>query len=196
MDMMIENPSQVSQFMSIGEKVILRIAEMFPSIVDTFFVVSGALVCCKCLNLFRMEKFCYWKFVVERFLRFTPALGTVFMFFMSSLPKVLVDGPQMQYMQEEVDECRKSWLLSLLLVSNFHDDLVDELNHFFIKLLIFIIFLSKCLRHTWYTATDFQLFIASPVVIYCLFKYERKFLKVIAFIVLVGQINIFLAKYK
>lgn len=53
MDMMIENPDVMSLFMSFGERLILSMARMFTTIVDTFFVVSGILVTQKCLKLFK-----------------------------------------------------------------------------------------------------------------------------------------------
>jgi hypothetical protein len=51
------------------------------------------------------------------------------MFFMSSLPKrFLVDGPQTSELEEELEECRKHWVPSLLLFGNFGDGLVSKVK--------------------------------------------------------------------
>jgi peptidoglycan/LPS O-acetylase OafA/YrhL len=52
MDMMIDHPQQMRLFMSLEEKAILRMAQMFTSVVDSFFVISGILVTEKCTRLF------------------------------------------------------------------------------------------------------------------------------------------------
>ncbi|KAG5682579.1 hypothetical protein PVAND_011924 [Polypedilum vanderplanki] len=175
MNMMIEYPNQMKLFMSFEEKIILRIAEMYTSIVDTFFVVSGILVSIKCMKLFKNQKFNYLNFCFSRFSRFVPPLTIIFLFFMSTLPKLIINGPQMSEFEEELEDCRESWIKSLFLLGNFSENL--------------------CLRHTWYATVDFQLFIISPAIIYGLFKFGQNFVKMIVVIILLGQINIFILKF-
>ncbi|KAL7028544.1 hypothetical protein ACKWTF_005887 [Chironomus riparius] len=174
MDMIIENSNVIREFMSSEERLILRISEMFTSVVDIFFLISGLLVAIKCLRLFKEHNFSFMKHCSARFLRFLPVLAIIIAFFMSTWPKMLANGPQTIEFKEELEDCKKNWLRSLLLVGNFNSNF--------------------CLRHTWYTSTDFQLFIISPAIVYGLFKFKRKFLKIIAFIIVVGQINIFVHK--
>jgi hypothetical protein len=57
-------------------------------------------------------------------MRFTPSLAVLFMIFMSSFPKKFVSGPQMSDVDDEQKECRESWVWSLLLLKNFHENLV------------------------------------------------------------------------
>lgn len=52
MDMMIDNPIEYVKLMSSGQKIILKFAQMFTSVVDIFFLISGILVTQKCLKLF------------------------------------------------------------------------------------------------------------------------------------------------
>jgi hypothetical protein len=74
-------------------------------------------------TLFR-KKFNFLKFGLSRFMRFTPSLAVLFMIFMSSFPKKFVSGPQMSDVDDEQKECRESWVWSLLLLKNFHENLV------------------------------------------------------------------------
>ena len=53
MDMIVENSNVIREFMSSEERLILRISEMFTSIVDIFFLISGMLVAVKCLRMFK-----------------------------------------------------------------------------------------------------------------------------------------------
>ncbi|XP_070502427.1 nose resistant to fluoxetine protein 6-like [Chironomus tepperi] len=176
MDMIVENSNVIREFMSSEEKFILRISEMFTSVVDIFFLISGMLVTMKCLRLFKENNFSFIKHCASRFLRFVPALAIIIAFFMSTWPKILANGPQTFEFKDELEDCRRNWMRSLLLVGNINGNF--------------------CLRHTWYTSTDFQLFIISPAIVYGLFKFKRKFLKIIAFIIVVGQINIFVHKLR
>jgi peptidoglycan/LPS O-acetylase OafA/YrhL len=123
-DMMIEHPSQAKQFMSFGGKMIIKVAEMFTSVVDTFFVVSGVLVTKKCLKMFEKKNFSFIRNCAPRFIRFTVSLAIIFMIFMSSLHKIFGHGPQLDELIAEVKDCKENWLPSLLLVGNLNEKIV------------------------------------------------------------------------
>jgi peptidoglycan/LPS O-acetylase OafA/YrhL len=82
------------------------------------------------------------------------------MFFASSLPRYIIDGPFVGNMTSEVRKCHKWWWSSLLFIQNYMN----------LK--------ENCLNHTWYLSVDWQLFLVTPVIVGMLWKFGRKFLVV------------------
>lgn len=52
-------------------------------------------------------------------MRYIPTLAVLLLFFMSSLPFYLVEGPSMGFLENQVEACKSYWWSSLLLVQNY-----------------------------------------------------------------------------
>ena len=86
------------------------------------------------------HNFSFTKHCTSRFLRFVPSLAIMIAFFMSTWPKMLTNGPQTFEFKEELEDCKKNWLRSLLLVGNFNGIFVSfYISHScYLRIFIFI----------------------------------------------------------
>ena len=131
--------------------------------VDTFFVLSGALV--SYLSIREMEsrqgKFPLILFYLHRLLRLSPTYYlTVFLYF-KVLPYV---GSGPLWFFTDFSRCEKYWWTNLLYINNFYPvSLVDQ-----------------CYLVTWYLANDMQFFIISPIFLLLLYRFWKIGLATIA----------------
>ena len=75
-------PSNMSAVIALGDRLSFQAVAATPFAVDTFFFISGFLVCYSCLNMLNRRKSFPWlKFYLHRYLRITPAYAFVMMIF-------------------------------------------------------------------------------------------------------------------
>ncbi|XP_075211143.1 nose resistant to fluoxetine protein 6-like [Lycorma delicatula] len=117
--------------------------------VDTFFVISGMLVSYTFLKKINKEKsFNVVKFCLHRYMRLTPALAGLVLFY-ATLSDRLCDGPLCSLYYDVIKKpCVKNWWASLIYINNYYD---SE---------------NMCAAQTWYTSVDMQLFWLSPILLY------------------------------
>ncbi|XP_044254647.1 nose resistant to fluoxetine protein 6-like [Tribolium madens] len=124
--------------------------------VETFFCIGGVLV--SYLQLKYSEKYqinIFW-FYLHRIFRLTPALFVVVLLYLSVL-KYICEGPFWPLMLNYfVDNCHKTWWMTLLFVSNY-------LN-----------IGAQCVTHSWYLAVDTQLYLIAPFLIFNLKKHTTR----------------------
>ncbi|GAB0098061.1 nose resistant to fluoxetine protein 6 [Sergentomyia squamirostris] len=128
-----------------------------PLLVDTFLLLSGFLFAR--LLLVELEKrkgkvnfgFLY----IFRYIRLTPAYMAVLFLYMVLLQK-LGSGPMWDArIGLEQERCSSSWWLNLLYLNNYIG--TDKL----------------CMFQSWYLATDTQLFILAPLLLYPLWRWRK-----------------------
>ncbi|CAL8129603.1 unnamed protein product [Orchesella dallaii] len=123
--------------------------------VDTFFVLSGMLVC---YNLFKMfdktkGKLNVPMFYVHRYLRLTPTYA-ILVGIMATIIPYLGNGPYWAVMTRWGNICENNWWTNLLYVNNF-------VNTSWL-----------CQGEAWYLANDMQFYVVSPFIIYPMWKWE------------------------
>ena len=106
---------------------------------------------------------------INRYVRYIPAVLVLIMFFSSSLPRYIVSGPFLGNITYEVGKCKKWWWSSLLFVQNY------------------VNLKENCLNQTWYLSADFQLFLITPIVVFMLKKFGRKFMVGMAVLIVAFQ---------
>ncbi|XP_063232231.1 nose resistant to fluoxetine protein 6-like [Bacillus rossius redtenbacheri] len=133
-------------------------------VVDTFFTISGYLLCWACLNAGRRDAGLLLA-CANRYVRLIPALMTVVAFEAFFLFN-LYSGPLWkESIGSEVENCRSNWWTNALLVNNYvHQQ-------------------SPCVDTAWYVACDFQLFIVSCA----LLKFVKR-MKEYGFMLLLGAV--------
>lgn len=118
--------------------------------VDTFFFMSGLLVCYVSMkSLESVTKKWSWLliFYVHRYVRLTPLMMAV-IFNCALFLRYISSGPNwMASILMFDDWCRKQWWTNALYIHNFYNT-----N-------------SMCLSHSWYLATDFQMFLVAPLIL-------------------------------
>lgn len=130
---------------------------------DTFLLLSGTLLAVSFLRSARALPgaasarlpFSPLSFYWHRYARLTPVYAVCVWFYASMLPR-LGNGPTWDVgVGKESDNCVANWWTNLAYVNNFM-----QLN-------------GPCMSHTWYLATDMQLFWMSPVVLVPLVRWPR-----------------------
>ncbi|XP_075210578.1 nose resistant to fluoxetine protein 6-like [Lycorma delicatula] len=117
--------------------------------VDTFFIMSGMLLSYTFLKKINKEKsFNVVKFYLHRYIRLTPALAGLVLFY-ATLSDRLCDGPLCPLYYDTIKKpCVKNWWASLIYINNYYDS--DNM----------------CAVQSWYTSVDMQLFWLSPILLY------------------------------
>lgn len=103
-----------------------------------------------------MSSFTFFLVLIKtKLLRLTPAYLAVIGLYATWLTK-LGDGPLWDSrMTLEQQRCRDSWWKNLLYINNYYGN--DRL----------------CMFQSWYLATDTQLFVLAPLLIYPLWRYRK-----------------------
>ena len=134
--------------------------------VDTFFLLSGLLV--SYLTLKRIDKkgmglMDIMMFYVHRYIRLTPSLLLVILFYTNIFP-IIVKQP-MGFTISEInvipEKCIDYWWPTLLYINNFYPDHVED----------------GCIGWTWYLANDMQFYIISPGILLLMVLVEKKLCK-------------------
>ncbi|XP_069691619.1 nose resistant to fluoxetine protein 6-like [Periplaneta americana] len=125
--------------------------------VDTFFVMSGMLLCYLVLKGLDIGKpFNIPLFYFHRLLRLTPLLGIAILIHASIIDK-FGSGPLWDYVYGSAEKkyCVDNWWSTLLHVQNYVN--LEE----------------SCITPSWYLAVDTQLYIISPIFLLSLRKWPR-----------------------
>lgn len=119
---------------------------------DTFLFMSGFLASYRMLHVYAYQgdapsgvgAVCEWvRLIVRRYLRLTPLLGLVVVFYIVALPS-MVEGPLWDLWNESTGSCSNDWWTILVYGNNFQT--------------------TNCMSWLWYTATDMQLFLIAPII--------------------------------
>uniref|UniRef100_A0A182PNQ7 Nose resistant-to-fluoxetine protein N-terminal domain-containing protein n=1 Tax=Anopheles epiroticus TaxID=199890 RepID=A0A182PNQ7_9DIPT len=129
-----------------------------PLLVDTFLLLSGFLFAR--LLLLELDKrkgrVNFALLYAFRYIRLTPAYLAVIAIYATWLPH-LGEGPLWtERMQLEQHRCRQSWWLNLLYVNNYFG--TDNV----------------CMFQSWYLATDTQLFLLAPLLLYPMWRFGHR----------------------
>ncbi|XP_063914236.1 nose resistant to fluoxetine protein 6-like [Zophobas morio] len=123
-----------------------------PFAVDTFFSISGMLVVVVGLKVFDMRPVHWALLYMHRILRIGPALLAIIAVNVTFV-KYMVEGPYVVHILHELKtQCENNWWTTLFFVNNFVRNS------------------ERCVPHTWYLSIDTQLYLATPLLIYCLRK--------------------------
>lgn len=125
---------------------------------DTFLLLSGFLFARLILIELdkRRGKINFFVLYIFRYIRLTPAYAAVMALYATWLPR-LGSGPLWdQRMLLEQSRCQSSWWLNALYINNY---VGAE---------------RMCMFQSWYLATDTQLFVLAPLLLYPLWKYSRR----------------------
>ncbi|XP_065346750.1 nose resistant to fluoxetine protein 6-like [Cloeon dipterum] len=116
--------------------------------VDSFLLLGGALRTYNMIEKLERKKFFYFKDVIQRYLRLTPALAVIIAFYATIFP-LLGSGPTwFKDVGVHMEVCKENWPLNLLYVNNIIDS--DRL----------------CIVQTWYLGADMQLYLLAPLIVY------------------------------
>jgi len=121
---------------------------------DTFFFMGGFFATYRLLHVFAFRGHAPTRFgalrlslklILRRYLRLTPLLALVMLFYLACLPDVF-DGPIWSHWQRHshYQDCSSEWWTILVYGQNYVG--------------------GNCMSWTWYTATDMQLFAMSPFI--------------------------------
>ncbi|CAB3382226.1 Hypothetical predicted protein [Cloeon dipterum] len=150
-----------------------------PIVVDTFFTISGFLVCYLLLQEFnrRNGKLSFIALYIHRYVRLTPVYMVVLGFYATVLAKI-GSGPLWQRkVGVEVERCVASWWANILYINNYVN--TDQL----------------CMFQSWYITCDFHLFIISPPIIWLLWKKPRWGEISLAFVTVISVLVAFFVTY-
>ncbi|XP_063215655.1 nose resistant to fluoxetine protein 6-like [Bacillus rossius redtenbacheri] len=131
---------------------------------DTFLLVSGFVLSYTVLRyLDKTSTLNIPIFYLERYLRLTPVYAVI-IFFHATVMVHMGSGPRWFHaMQTERENCLKYWWSNLLYVNNY----VGQSK-------------NMCLETGWYLAVDMQLYVASPLLLYPLWRRPRAGLALLA----------------
>ena len=147
--------------------------------VDIFFVISGYLICSIIFKeLLEKKSFSFKNFFVRRARRILPAL--IFLIFVSSFFSYFILQPS------ALSNFSKSSISSIFFSSNIFFWQVDSMYMAESQLL-------NPLLHTWSLSVEEQFYLFFPVVIFLIFKIDKKFL--FPFILLLMFLSIFSTWY-
>ncbi|CAB4019542.1 nose resistant to fluoxetine 6-like [Paramuricea clavata] len=110
--------------------------------VDTFFFLSGLLLAYTCFRKLEKSegKFNWFLFYFHRYVRLTPSLMFVILFYVKLKP-FLAFSPLWTLQKDE--HCSKYWWTNLIYINNFYPTR----------------FTDECVGWTWYLANDMQFYI-------------------------------------
>lgn len=122
--------------------------------VDTFFLVSAALITLSLLRLLKksgMPKWYFWPLMyLERYLRLIPPYIMIFLLYIFVVPYI-GRGPlwSADDFPMKNSDCHNYWWAYFLLINNFVPNGKG----------------TRCLGYYWYVSNDFQLFLIAPLMI-------------------------------
>ncbi|PNF21736.1 hypothetical protein B7P43_G10360 [Cryptotermes secundus] len=129
-----------------------------PLSVDTFFVLSGLLLGYIFLKQMKHKTsgFNIPMFYVHRYIRLTPPYAIVILF-IATLYRYVGSGPLLPVTANQMaEDCQSNWWRNILYINNYFD--INQM----------------CVPQSWYLSVDMQLFLLSPIVLYPLWKWPRK----------------------
>lgn len=134
--------------------------------VDTFFLMSGTLVCLSVLKqMSQTGKFNAALYYLHRIIRLLPPIAMTDAF-LATVSGLLVTGPLAGlYRSFYLKGCRHSWWMDVTFISNLLFPYLADMGKTNEA--------ATCLPHCWYTGVDTQLYILMPLVLLPLY-YRKK----------------------
>ncbi|XP_071452933.1 nose resistant to fluoxetine protein 6-like [Hetaerina americana] len=146
----LTNPEFIESFY---RKVTAMILLNGPIVVDTFFAISGFLVCYLMIQEYEKKKrINIFMLYVHRYVRLTPVYMVVLAFYTTLLVKFGSGPLWQQKVGLEAERCSESWWTNVLYINNY---VTPE---------------KMCMFQSWYITCDMHLFIISPPIVYLLWK--------------------------
>lgn len=131
---------------------------------DTFFLLSGIVLAYN--ELSKKERVSNWQFNVtqlwiRRYLRLTPAYAMMIGFYATLFYK-FGTGPHWDlFVGTNRDYCRENWWLNLIYLNNYFN--LDKM----------------CMSQSWYLSVDMQLVWLSPLIVYPMLRFKRRYFIII-----------------
>lgn len=148
--------------------------------VDTFFILSGLLVSYVFLKQMRNKTsgFNIPLYYLHRYIRLTPPYAAAILF-VSTIYRHVGTGPLLPAVTSQMaEDCQKYWWTNILYINNYIA--VDHM----------------CLGQSWYLSADMQLYLLSPMLLYPLWKWPRKWnFLLLAILTFAGIISPFTISY-
>ncbi len=134
--------------------------------VDVFFAISGFFAACSFFHVLRSPSERNWRTILKsymyRYVRLLPILAFTICLVTFLIPAAR-DQPFNPYMKAQAANCRRTWYMPLLYVSNFQP--LSDI----------------CVDWNWYLMNDMQFFLLAPfIVLPFMFKYLYGFLTLLA----------------
>lgn len=150
----IRNMSFILNFFSSNVSMFIMGAH---NAVDTFFFINGLTLSYTFMIYSRRGiKFNVLIFYVYRYIRLTPAMGVMILFY-TFLLKYMGSGPLWPATVEGLAfGCRKNWWKALLYIQNY--ELMKDM----------------CINPTWFLSVDTQLYLLSPLLLLPLLKWPNR----------------------
>lgn len=163
--------------------------------VDTFFLLSGFLLAWSCFREIERKKGKLNASLMffHRVIRTLP-LKVVLVLLAVSVFRYFGSGPFWDTYSKPLQfYCEKNWWKTMLFIQNYAqpEEMVSIFG--FEKLNWLLCF--QCLGHSWYIATDMQLYILSPIAILPLWKWGNKVIVPLIIICLLSVIAIIIIFY-
>lgn len=129
-------------------------------------------------RLLRGQRVKTYQEYIGRILRIAPPLGALILFCTFVLP-FLGSGPQWNLVvTNHGDICKKYWWRNMLFIHNYFG------------------FKNMCLTHTHHVGIDTELFLASPLFIWLIWKWPRKGSCALIILALITTVHRFYVTYK
>lgn len=146
--------------------------------IDTLLLLTGVIISFSFMAT--MEKKGHYNVLglyLHRWLKIMPVLMVAVLIFMSLNPR-LVDGPYSTFLlTSQIPACEDYWWSAMLFVQNYVNP-----N-------------SICILHSWFLSAEMQLVWLSPLFLYPLYFYGRKFSWVVGFVVLLSIACVFTVSF-
>ncbi|EDQ84551.1 uncharacterized protein MONBRDRAFT_12668 [Monosiga brevicollis MX1] len=162
-------PQNMVAVIALGDRLSFQAIAATSYAVDTFFFISGFLVCYSCLTVLKKRKTLPWlRYYLHRYIRLTPSYALVMLLFVNLSP-FLGDGPVFYRQQESMSMdacegltrsscgCAKYWWANFLYIQNYYPS--SDPN-------------NECMGWTWYLALDMQMYWASPLLLLILHRHK------------------------
>ncbi|XP_053686957.1 nose resistant to fluoxetine protein 6-like [Sabethes cyaneus] len=166
-----QNPEAMEKLLS--KPGVQMFSSLAPFEVDIFFAISGLLLSVHFLQYTDGKRFGFkpfWTGVVNRYLRSIPMYALIMLFTTSMYDRLQVSPSAYKIMSMVRTICREKWWSNLLFINNYYRP--EE----------------QCLIHSWYLASDFQLFIVGLVLMMIIWKYPSVQRPMVYSILLIGFI--------
>ncbi|XP_055600965.1 nose resistant to fluoxetine protein 6 [Uranotaenia lowii] len=170
------NRTDMSETLGQPWTVVGRAASIFT---DPFIMFSGFLTTYSLVGrLMRGQRIQLHQEFLGRILRIAPPLGALILFCTFVLP-FLGSGPQWNLViTNHGDICKKYWWRNMIYIHNYFG------------------FKNMCLTHTHHVGIDTELFLASPLFIWLIWKWPRKGAAALVVLALVTTAHRFYVTYK
>ncbi|XP_070505182.1 O-acyltransferase like protein-like isoform X2 [Chironomus tepperi] len=145
--------------------------------VDVFIFVSALLATQSCLVAFEKHKLNYLKLCIHRYMRYMPSVLVLMLFIISFVPYLIISGPSINVLNEQVERCQNYWWSTLFMVQNYAN--VG----------------GSCIPPAWYLCVDYQLYIISPILVYVVWKFGFKSFWGLGLLMFVTQSYLFYMRF-